>query len=231
MDRKVVEGIQRNLTTMKNIIKKIKKRFFKQDSLYIKEPPSQEGTPNIVIPNKKIHGLEIFINGEGNLIKIKNVGYFLSTIIIIEGNDNIVEIDGAKYLRFCKIFITGNKQRLFIDKGVKSEGTEFHLCCDSSECKIGQDCLFASNTEIWTGDGHTIYDIETGEIINKKKYIVSIDEHVWLANGVKLLKNCNLSKNIIVGANSVVTKKFSDQNCCIAGNPAVLVKSGINWLA
>ena len=44
-----------------------------------------------------------------------------------------------------------------------------------------------------------------------------------------LLKNTQVADNSIIGAASVVTKKFNDSNVIIAGNPAKVIKGDITW--
>lgn len=44
-----------------------------------------------------------------------------------------------------------------------------------------------------------------------------------------MLKNAQINANCIVGANSLVTKKFSEQYVVIAGNPAKIIKDDIEW--
>ena len=52
---------------------------------------------------------------------------------------------------------------------------------------------------------------------------VIIEDNVWIGEGVCVLPNVTIGRNSIVGANSVVTKSFSE-NSVIAGNPAKLIK-------
>jgi len=47
-----------------------------------------------------------------------------------------------------------------------------------------------------------------------------IGNDVYIAPGVKLYGNIEVGSGIIIGANSVVTKSFTEQNICIAGVPA-----------
>ncbi|MBQ9235430.1 MAG: hypothetical protein IJ184_03080 [Alphaproteobacteria bacterium] len=52
--------------------------------------------------------------------------------------------------------------------------------------------------------------------------------NVWRVNSI-ILKGVSLAKGCIVGAGSVVTKSVAQERCIIAGNPAKVVKSDIDW--
>ena len=42
-------------------------------------------------------------------------------------------------------------------------------------------------------------------------------------------KGVNIANNSVIGASAVVTKGFEESNVIIAGNPAKVIKRGINW--
>ena len=44
-----------------------------------------------------------------------------------------------------------------------------------------------------------------------------------------ICKNVRIADNSIIGAHAVVTKSFSEKNSVIAGNPAKIVKQGVEW--
>ncbi|PFE74655.1 serine acetyltransferase [Bacillus cereus] len=54
-----------------------------------------------------------------------------------------------------------------------------------------------------------------------------IGNNVYLGTGSKILGNVTIGNNVIVGANSVVVKSIPD-NTIVAGNPAQIIKSGVD---
>ena len=92
---------------------------------------------------------------------------------------------------------------------------------------MGDNCLGSANIEIRSGDSHSIFNYQN-ERINRSRDI-EIGKHVWIGQGVFILKGSRIPDNCVVGASSVITKEFSDNNCIIAGNPAKVVKREIIW--
>lgn len=45
-----------------------------------------------------------------------------------------------------------------------------------------------------------------------------IGNHVWIASHVDILKGCFVPDGCVLGFKSLVTSKFNDENCIIAGN-------------
>ena len=88
--------------------------------------------------------------------------------------------------------------------------------------------MFSWGINIMIGDGHQIIDKQTTQ--NLKNDICRTEDHVWICHNSFLSKNCYIPRGCIVGANSVVTKKFTKESCVIAGNPAKVVKENIEWL-
>jgi len=100
---------------------------------------------------------------------------------------------------------------------------------NKSACiNIGNNVLIAMNTIIRTSDGHTIINKGTKEILNMTKDI-NIDDNVWIGTNCVILKGALISRNSVVGACSLVNKKFEEENVIIAGSPARIIKKNIEW--
>ena len=104
------------------------------------------------------------------------------------------------------------------------------LCYQSNvPIKIGAWCLFSKNVVFRSGElPHKIYDITTGQDLDFSDGIF-VGNHVWIGEGAFIMKHARIPDNSIVGAMSVVTKAFTDENIVIAGNPAKICKTNINW--
>jgi len=92
---------------------------------------------------------------------------------------------------------------------------------------IGEDCMFSSNIAITSGDSHSIIDME-GKRINFSKDIF-IGDHVWVGNRVMIMKDTNIPSHTIIGAGSLVNKKFEFQYTALAGIPAKVIKENVDW--
>lgn len=78
-----------------------------------------------------------------------------------------------------------------------------------------------------TTDSHSILDND-GKRINPSKSI-QLNNHIWVGTRAIILKGVNLASNIIVGAGSIVNKSIEEEGVAVGGNPAKVVKRGINW--
>ena len=58
---------------------------------------------------------------------------------------------------------------------------------------------------------------------------ILIGEHVWIGYGATILKGSSLENNSTVGTESVVTGLHLPPNSVAAGNPARIIKYGVNW--
>ena len=57
---------------------------------------------------------------------------------------------------------------------------------------------------------------------------MKIGNHVWIGSGAKILKGVAIGNGSVVAAGAVVVHDVPE-NCVVAGVPAVIVKSGIQW--
>ena len=65
--------------------------------------------------------------------------------------------------------------------------------------------------------------------MNSEKEGVIIGNHCWIGSRVEMCKNAILPNNTIVGACSLVSKKFINEYTIIAGNPAKIIKENVDW--
>ena len=92
---------------------------------------------------------------------------------------------------------------------------------------IASDILFDWGIDIWCTDVHTVTDLDGNPQNFSDK--IEIGNHVWIGKDVKINKSIKISDDSIIGWGSIVTKKFNEPNVVLAGNPAKIVKRGINW--
>lgn len=106
---------------------------------------------------------------------------------------------------------------------------------------IGEDCHITSMNKIEIGNyvligkkvtitdnSHGKTDIESMLLVPKERSLFSkgpvvIEDNVWIGDKATILPGVRIGKNSIIGANSVVTKGV-DENCVVAGNPAIVIK-------
>jgi acetyltransferase-like isoleucine patch superfamily enzyme len=177
---------------------------------------------------KRLPGCHIYFYGENNYIEISAPLNALQLKAKLYGNSKII-IKSSKYENRC-IDVDGiiNKCSLEIESDFYVNGNLKIEFTEESGVRIGQDCMFSYGITIRTGDGHKIRDLKTGEILNKNDDVI-IGNHVWVASMVTILKGTKIPDNCIVGARSLVNKKFDEPNVILVGIPAVIKKRGIQW--
>lgn len=102
-----------------------------------------------------------------------------------------------------------------------------------SKISIGKDCMFSYQIIVLAGDGHAIFDINSGERRNMsqenlKGVEINIGNHVWIGARNTILGDTKIGNGSMAGAASFVKGKFSN-NCIIAGNPARVIRKDIAW--
>jgi acetyltransferase-like isoleucine patch superfamily enzyme len=193
------------------------------------------------------------IHGENNIIN-KEGARLCGMTFDIAGNDNKIFIDNTCTLNNVKIYIRGNSNKIVINQycifncqlnsgilwniyiednnntliiGERSVFHDVHLALTEGKLiKIGKDCLFSSDIDVRTGDSHSI--LSEGKRINPARS-VAIEDHVWIGAHCSILKGSVIPDNSIVATRSVVTKSFFKSGVILAGNPAEIIKEGINW--
>lgn len=98
---------------------------------------------------------------------------------------------------------------------------------ERTQLLVGDDCMFATGNQMRTDDVHAIYDVYSGERLNKSKDI-TIGAHTWVSYNAKIFGGSSIGSGSIVGLNSIVKGKFPN-NCTIAGSPAKIVRSDVAW--
>lgn len=177
--------------------------------------------------NGKWVNCKLSISGKDNNIVIKNC-FLRNVSISIKGNNhNLIIEEDVKFMEGGKIRIEDTCNSVFIGKKSSLINCFLSLADHNTNIKIGENCLFSSDVIIRTSDSHSIIDIENNKRINPGQS-VEIGEHVWVCNGVNIMKGVKIGDNSIIGTQSLVTRDIPENSLAV-GNPAKVVKSNVNW--
>lgn len=182
----------------------------------------------LILPEKyTFTRVNLLIQGTGNEIIIGEESNLRNLLIEVKGDNNKLKI-GNKCKVQGHILIKGNNQTVKIGSKTTFQHNVYLLASENKNITIGRDCMFSNNIDVRTTDAHSIIDVETGKRKNVAQDIV-IGHHVWVSAGALISKGAVIPDNCIVGGRAVVTRKFDQQYCTIAGAPAVVVSTGVNW--
>lgn len=170
----------------------------------------------------------ILVKGINNTITIKNLSRLVNCSIYISGNNNHIVISSRAGLNKTDLHMEDDNNKIFIGENTSFFGDTQLAAMEGTSIRIGEDCMFSSDIQFRTGDSHSIIDFN-GKRLNPSENIY-IGNHVWVGTKVICLKGVHIADNCIVGAGSLLTKKFNEENVIVAGNPAKIVKHNINWL-
>lgn len=127
-------------------------------------------------------------------------------------SDNFTMCEGS-----CIILRKGALLRLE-GKGYINERTTIDC---ANRIEIGYGTIISSNVRISDTDVHIIEGKECSSPI-------VIGKHVWIGNDAQILKGVHIGDNAVVAAGAVVVSDVP-ANTLVAGVPAVVKKTNINW--
>lgn len=188
-----------------------------------------DGVQIVLGKHKKISGLDIEINGNNNTVCLTDKTIFKGSKIVIVADDAVLNFEESPEINNLSVFIrNGNKQHLKWGKNTTITGGYIELCESGASVTIGQECMIGWHISIVATDFHSVLDRTTGQVLNGPGNVV-IGDNCWLGHGVRLLKNAKLPNNTIVGAETIVTKAFTEEWTALGGNPAKIIKRDVTW--
>ncbi|CEO37864.1 acyltransferase [Photobacterium kishitanii] len=171
-----------------------------------------------------------FKGNKNNRVQIAD-GFRGKLTINFSGSHNNVTIGKNVTLGGSSINITQNNSQLIIGNDVTighSNKISINDCMGTPNIKINNDCMISSNVEIRTYDSHPIYSLNN-KIINANNRDIVINQHVWIGQDAKIMKNVTIGQGSIIGAGSIVTK-IIPRNSVAVGIPAKVVrKNDFYW--
>ncbi len=169
----------------------------------------------------------IKVAGEGNTIVIANGALLYKSGISISGNNNYIEIGQDSHIKYASFNFEDSNNRITVGKETAMLGNINIACLEQTQIDIGEGCLFSAGIEIRTSDSHSIMSMDLERINHAES--ISIGDRVWCNQGVYILKGSVIGTECVIGAGSIVNKKYQESNCILAGVPAKIVKRGITW--
>lgn len=184
--------------------------------------------------------IKIRINGRNNVVRIGKLGAISGRIDIrIYGDNNEVTLGtGLEVSQFLNIAIGADCTNfgavsnviIRIGNGTSFESAKLQSYNSNSGITIGDRCMFSFGVQVYNTDAHAILDAQTRTVVNKVR-LLTIGNHVWVGANVTIMKNVTIPDECVVGWGSVVSGKYTETNCILAGNPSRIVKRGITWEA
>jgi acetyltransferase-like isoleucine patch superfamily enzyme len=171
------------------------------------------------------HGI-IHLEGSGNVVRLGRPERLTYMDIRLQGDRNNFTIEEGLYVDRLTLF-GASDSTLLCGRSLRIIGNCRIMLPEPSRVIIGPECMFADGVDILTSDFHPIFDVETGERINKAKDI-ELGAHVWLGLRTTLLKGARIGANSVIGANAVVSKELPE-GCIAVGNPARVIRQGVTW--
>jgi acetyltransferase-like isoleucine patch superfamily enzyme len=121
----------------------------------------------------------------------------------------------SKLTGYKNLKITGNPEKVLISFAVS--GGCYYAISNNATVEIGEGTIWAFNLNLQTSNH------DPGDFNKAFEKDIKIGKNCWIGGNVSILAGVELGNNVIVGANSVVTKSFPD-NVVIAGCPAKIIR-------
>lgn len=196
------------------------------EKIRVKPGVNDYGNGNKVVCKSENPGvIDVLFRGSNNEISINEGGSVKYVFAQFENDGGRVEIDACR--GFTATILASQNCKVKIGKGVSTTSKVVIVTAESTNVHIGSDCMIAEDVLIRTDDGHAIYDVRTGDRVNKSKNIY-VGDHVWIGREALLLGGATIGSGSVVGTRTIAKGKYPN-NCVIAGSPARVTRRDIAW--
>lgn len=173
---------------------------------------------SVKIEGKIRTGMVTIGHGKVGIVDYKN------TNVVWDVKGEVIFKDKANLGQGAKISVGKQGKLIF--------GKNFLLTANSTfvshkKIEIGDDCLFSWDILIMDTDFHEIFN-SNNEHINPSKEI-QIGNNVWVGCRTTIIKGTQISKGIIIAADSTVFGKLDSSHCIYGGNPVGVLKNEVSW--
>ena len=165
------------------------------------------------------------IQGSNNLLSIGSNTTLGNGMIEIRNNSSAIEI-GESCLINGWLRCRADETKINIGRKTTMMWVQITLH-EKGVINIGEDCMFSGDIRMDVSDMHSIIDIKSGKRINPPGDI-HIEDHVWVGQGVHILKGHTIGHDSILGAKALITSSIPSNSIAV-GVPAKVVKSGVTW--
>lgn len=163
----------------------------------------------------------------GNIVVFGNTNRRPKSIEIHGSNNVGVFGDAITWPLELSLRMSSSNGVSFFGSACSSNGTVAILEGDGKHLLVGDDCMFAADTEVRTSDLHGIADRATGDWLNPPNDVL-IEQHVWIGLGALIAKGAHIKSGSVVGARALVTGTISADSIA-AGIPAKVIRRDIQW--
>lgn len=143
---------------------------------------------------------------------------------------SILEIAGQITISGKCFFGTGSRicvmKNGFLEIGNNFNNSAKMTIVCAKNIKIENDVLTSWDTFIMDTDFHHVINTNTNKLSIMEKPIF-IGKNVWIGRRSVVLKGSEIADGCIVGTCTLVSGKFYEQNCLLAGTPAKIIKKNI----
>lgn len=144
----------------------------------------------------------------------------LKTTFIMQKKSKIIATGKFYFYTGCKVVVRENAKLILGDGSFINVDSKVYC---KKQIEIGNNTFIGEEVIIRDTDEHSL---------DKKNYEntkpIKIGNHVWIGMRCMILKGVTIGDNCIIAAGSIVTKDIPN-NCLVAGNPAKIIKTGVNW--
>ena len=172
---------------------------------------------------------KINFNSEGsnNKIEISEKSNIADLIVNFYCNNSYVYI--GQYGNIKVNLQIGEDCKVIIKDHVYFTNRSFISVAEGTSVEIGNNCMIASKVTFRTNDAHCIFDVESGNRLNKSKNIL-LEDHCWICENVLISKGTHIRSGSVIGYGSFVSSEIPN-NVIAAGIPARIIKKNIAWEA
>lgn len=182
---------------------------------------------NKVIAKGLLRRCKITFYGKNNTVEIRNGALLKNCTFNVSGNNNRIVFGEKTYAYFADLCTEDENNCITIGDRTSLCGKIHLAAIEGTTISVGENCLFSSEIVFRTGDSHSILDMN-GNRTNPSRDI-RIGNHVWIGHRVLIGKGVQIGDDNIIGTGAVVTKSIQESNTVIAGVPAKVVKTDVNW--
>lgn len=153
------------------------------------------------------------------------VDTYSSHTIIDMHKDGRVKCHGDVHIGHGAVLCVKKGGVLTLGRNFAISGTTKIVC--SGNITFGDNVQFSWDSLVMDSDAHTIMDINGNPVRNSRE--IKIGNNVWIAANNILLKGTEIGDNSVVGINSLLNRRYEEDNVVIAGNPARIIKNISGW--